>query len=270
MVSDPGGDDADVFIAHGEGRQAAGQHGGSGAAVSGHARLDAQLGQNVHGSLHHGVIGDENHVRALFQHGLGGGLHFAGIGYGLFDILIAVGGQVFLGVVHGVHGVHFAGGVDEAEGFHVGRNLQAQADDITRGNGVGCAGGVHIGCIQRAHDPGDHRRGHGAEHVGRFGFQADKCLGGRRGDGHDQVVGTVIHVLADGLQVGGVALGALVIDGQVVAFHIAQIVQALDDAVLHVHERAVFDHQHDADLVVLLVFRRRAGYAADHQSQGNQ
>ena len=109
------------------------------------------------------------------------------------------------------------------------------------------------------------------EHYRYIALQVDGGLGGRGGDGGDEVYVLIHHFLADGVEVGGIALGIFIVDLAFV-FGIPQLFEAGGKAFAHILKCAVVDELHDADgeLFARSAVRGRAAAAhkAEHEAEG--
>ena len=166
------------------------------------------------------------------------------------DVLF--GGFGFQAFEHG-GGIDFGGAVDVADGFQVGHQFFHQVDLRADGQFVGYAGDVGVRGFERGHEFGADGVGYGGVDEGDVFSGSGDCLRARGGDGDDGVgVGTG-EFFRDLGGVGGAALRALEVYGEVFAFFKAFGFQAVQNACADGVERGVVGDGGDGDF---FLFRR--------------
>ena len=168
------------------------------------------------------------------------------------DVLF--GGFGFQAFEHG-GGIDFGGAVDVADGFQVGHQFFHQVDLRADGQFVGYAGDVGVRGFERGHEFGADGVGYGGVDEGDVFSGSGDCLCAGGGDGDDGVgVGTG-EFFRDLGGVGGAALRALEVYGEVFAFFKAFGFQAVQNACADGVERRVVGDGGDGDF---FLFRRRS------------
>ena len=262
------GDLAEVLVVDGEGEQAAGHAHALLAGDEGKLVLLADL-THLGGAGRDGVVGGGVKGVHLAHRGLHNGLDLVGAGDGVLGVLQAQGVELVLGSLDLDVGVGLGGAIEQTDLLHVGQDLLHHLELLGHGREVRGAGDVGAGLVVVLDQAGGGKVSDGGAHDGDVGRGAGGSLGGRRGDGKDQVHAVAHELGGDGLAGGLVVLGVLLVDGDGEAGG----VDGLDEALVGGVQGSVLGQLDHADLVGLLAGGRAAvgravGRAAAGQDGG--
>ena len=194
-----------------------------------------------------GVVGDAVKHIGLRRGGLRGLGDFGSAGGDAFDDFhSALFGGGF-GPFHERDGVGFAGVVDDSDGLGAGEDFGDEVQVLADGRAVGDAGDIAAGVLHAGDEFGADGVGDGGEDDGDGFGRGGEGLGGWGCDADEDVGVFADELLGDLRGDGGVALGGLELEGQVVAFGESGVAQSGEESLAAGVQGGVFDDLGDGD-----------------------
>ena len=213
----------------------------------GNARLVQGLGDGNFGGHDHVIGGGEDRVHTA-DHGSGGFYDLAAGVAGLFHEVDLLFLKVSLGFGDGGCGVGFGVGVQQADGLDVGVGGQHHVQNEGGVQGIGGAGDV-----TKAGEAGGFGVGNSGVHNGNVGAVGggDHALGGESCDGDDKVNAVADHLRADLVQHGGVILAVELLNVDLDALSLGQLLKLGDDGGVDLIQRSMIQLLDDGDVEFL-------------------